>query len=139
MRVFLIIVFFVTVAGGCSKSPSGPSSAEGKWTYTTADSKIKVTFDLVKTASGSLDIQNPAMTVDGTLANASAVITGVSLPDIVSMRINANDMKVTYPYYIFFSACKVSSDFKHIDVAAGEYSFPFGTTISFKNISIVRP
>jgi hypothetical protein len=123
----------------CSKSSSGPSSAEGSWTYTTPDGKMKVTFDLVKTSSGSLDIQNQSLTINGTAYNSEKIITGVALPLITSIRINANDAKAVYPYYILFLNGKVSSDFKKIDVPDGEYTYPWGTTNPLKTISIVRP
>jgi hypothetical protein len=123
----------------CSKSSSGPSTAEGKWTYTTPDSKIVVTFDLVKTSSGSMEIQNQTMKIDGTACESVVQTTGVNLPDIESIRISANDSKVTYPYYIKFLNAKVSSDFKRMDVPSGEYTFPWGTTKTLTSIAIVRP
>ena len=137
--LFLLLVF-----ADCGKSTSGPSTAEGKWTYTTPDSKISITFDLIKSASGSYEIQNQALKIDGTqcmngICESVAEMTGVGLPDIASIRINANDPKATYPYYIKFLNAKVSSDFKRIDVASGEYTFPWGTTKTLAAVAIVRP
>src|SRR5438045_3047780 len=122
---------------GCSKSDSGPSSAEGSWTYTTPDTKVAVTFQLVKTSSGSLGIQNQTYKLSGTSYESAAVITGVALPAIASIKINANDSKITYPYYILFTNIKVSSDFKRMDVTDGEYQTPGGTT-TLKAIAITR-
>ncbi len=142
MQILKTLLFFLAllaVSGGCSKSSSGPSSAEGKWAYTTSDGKIVVTFDLVKTSTGSLDIQNQTMKIDGTAYNAEKQISGVALPLIGSIRINANDAKAVYPYYILFTNGSVSSDFNRINVPDGEYTFPWGTTKTLKAISITRP
>ena len=141
MRILKPLLFcaLLVVAAGCSKTNSGPTSAEGKWTYTTSDGKIMVTFDLVKTSTGSLDIQNQTMKIDGITYNAEKIISGVNLPVIASIRINANDAKAVYPYYIQFNNGSVSSDFKRIEVPDGEYTFPWGTTKTLKTISIVRP
>jgi hypothetical protein len=130
--------FVVVVMMGCTKSDSGPSSAEGSWTYTTPDAKVAVTFQLVKTASGSLAIQNQTYKLSGTSYESAAVISGVALPAIATIKINANDAKLTYPYYILFTNIKVSSDFKRMDVADGEYSTPTATT-SLKAVTITRP
>ena len=134
-----ILVSIIILVTGCSKSASGPTSAEGKWTYTTPDGKMKVDFELIKTASGSLDIQNQAMKVDGTSYNSEKQLAGVSLPTIASIRINVNDAKAVYPYYIQFLNGKVSSDFNRIEVPDGEYSFPWGTTVKLKSVSVTRP
>ena len=140
IRLGLIIVILSTfLIISCSKSSSGPSSAEGKWTYTTSDGKITVDFELVKTSSGSLDVQNQSIKINGALYNAEKEITGVNLPTIASIRINANDSKAVYPYYILFSNGKVSGDFKRIDIPDGEYTFPWGTTVTMKSVAIVRP
>ncbi len=142
MKIFnglVTILACLTLLTGCSKSSSGPSSAEGKWTYTTPDGKIVVTFDLVKTSAGSLDIQNQTMKIDGTTYNAEKQVSGVTLPAIGTMRINANDAKAVYPYYILFTNGSVSSDFKRIDVPDGEDTFPWGITKTLKTVAITRP
>ncbi len=133
------IVSGITFIGSCSKGSSGPSSAEGQWAYTTPDNKIKVTFELVKTSSGSYDIQNQTMSISGISYNSEKIVTGVALPAIASIRINANDAKIVYPYYILFSNGKVSGDFRKIDVPDAEYTFPWGTVNTLKAISIIRP
>ena len=138
LRLVVVVSFFMIVAA-CSKSNSGPSSAEGNWTYTTPDGKIKVNFELVKTSSGSLDVQNQSIRIDGTVYMAEKEITGVSLPDIAKIRINANDAKITYPYYVQLLNGKVSGDFKRIDVPTGSYTFPYPTVVALANISVVRP
>ncbi len=66
----IILASVIILLTGCSKSASGPTSAEGKWTYTTTDGNMQVDFELIKTASGSLDIQNQTMKVKSTLYNS---------------------------------------------------------------------
>ncbi|MBY0433863.1 MAG: hypothetical protein K2U26_07125 [Cyclobacteriaceae bacterium] len=138
MRISTWALILVMFCAACKKE-SGPSSAEGKWAYTTPDGKIAVTFDLVKNSSGSLDIQNPTMVVDGVSGNAVAQLSGVSLPSITSIRISANDAKLVYPYSITFANGKVSGDFKRIDVPAGEYTFPWGSVKTLTAVAIGRP
>lgn len=137
-RVLIWMVLIGTLLAACSKSSSGPTSAEGSWTYTTADSKISVTFQLVKNSSGSLDIQNQTFKLNGTVYESAAVISGVALPAIASIKINANDAKLTYPYYILFTGITVSSDFKKMNVPTGEYQTQSGT-VSLSAVSITRP
>lgn len=141
MRLFCIVVFFALgMLSGCSKeSTPGPSSAEGKWTYTTPDGKITVDFELVKTTAGSVDLQNSAIVVNGTTSGLTAgQITGVSLPDIAMIRINANDATLVYPYSITFSTAKVTSDFNSIVAANVEYTYPWGTLKSLTTVTISR-
>jgi hypothetical protein len=139
MRTSLILFAVVIIVFlGCSKGDSGPTSAEGTWTYTTPDKKVAVTFQLVKTASGSLEIQNQTYKLDGTAYESAAVMSGVSLPSIASIKINANDAKITYPYYILFTGLKVSNDFKRMEVTDGEYQTAGGTT-ALKAAVITRP
>lgn len=85
-KLFIIVISLVGVAGACSKSSSGPTSAEGKWIYTTPDGKITATFELVKASSGSLDVQNQSLKINGSVYISEKEITGVSLPDIASLR-----------------------------------------------------
>ncbi len=142
MRFLLsfICLCLITLCAGCSKSSPAPATAVGQWTYTTTNGKIKVSFELVKTASGSMDIKNPAsITVNGTLGVAVAQISGVSIPDIASIIINANDAALTYPYSITFTSCKFLSDANRIDVSSGNYTYPWGTTNPITSISILRP
>lgn len=134
---FLLAIALLT---NCSSKsdPSGPTSAEGKWTYTTPDGKISVDFDLVKTTSGSLDLQNPAIKVNSTSGAAAGQLTGVSLPDISMIKINANDAVLVYPYSITFSMAKVTGDFKTIVAANVDYTYPWGTTKSLTTVTIFR-
>ena len=137
-RILYLGLVFMLLACGKDEN-SGPTSAEGKWTYSTPDSKIQVTFDLVKTGSGSLDIQNPTIKVNGVSGNAAATITGVNLPTIGEIRVNANDAGLVQPYSITFTNGKVSGDFKKIEVPTGGYTYPWGTTVTLVAVAIVRP
>jgi hypothetical protein len=136
---WIIIASLLLVALACSKDKDpGFTSAEGKWKYTTPDSKIAVTFELVKTPSGGFDITNPTIKIDGTLYNAEKQISGVSLPVIGTIRINANDSKAVYPYNIIFNNGVVSSDFTKIEVPDATYTFPWPTVKALKTIVIER-
>ena len=72
------------------------------------------------------------MKVNGIQYSTEKQIAGVNLPTIASIRFNANDSKAVYPYYIQFLNGKVSSDFKKIEVPDGEYTYPWGTTVTLK-------
>ena len=136
------IVFWLVgalIVFACGKESSGPSSAEGKWAYTTSDGKISVTFELMKSAGGTLELQNPTIKVNGTSGIAAGLMTGVSLPAIGSIRINANDPALTYNYSITFTNGQVSGDFKRIEVPSGSYTYPWGTVVALNAVAIVRP
>lgn len=125
----------------CGKDPVPTpsfSSPDGKWTYKTPDTRIAVDFELVTTSSGSLDILNATIVVNGVLGQAAAQIFDVDLPAVDSIRINANDATLVKPYYIAFSDCNLSTDFNTIMVAEVEYSFPWGTTKHVSGIVITR-
>ena len=135
----IIIASLLLVAWACSKDKDPSfSSAEGKWKYTTPDSKVAVTFELVKTPSSGLDITSPIIKIDGTLYNAEKQISGVSLPVIGTIRINANDSKAVYPYNIIFNNGVVNSDFTKIEVPDATYTFPWPTVKALKSIVIER-
>ncbi|CAN5612914.1 hypothetical protein BH10BAC4_BH10BAC4_24350 [soil metagenome] len=135
---WIVIFGMASCFSACGPGNSGPSSAEGRWTYTTADKKVKVEFELKKNSSNSLDIQNSVLTIEGVTYNSAAQISGVNLPLITFMRVNANDAKAVYSYDIQFAAGTVSNDFNRIDVPNGAYTLAGGTT-ALKNISIGRP
>src|SRR5258708_30444039 len=105
MKKRLILMLLIMV--GCTSKHKDPgfTSAEGKWTYTTPDSKMAVTFELVKSAASALAIQNQTIKIDGTGYFSAAQITGVSLPSIQKIRINANDAVAVFPYNIEFDNC----------------------------------
>jgi len=134
----LCIVLVSAVAfSSCKKDDDGLSSAEGKWTYTTPDGKIKVEFDLVKTTDG-LNVQNPKITVDGTPGETVSIPDKITTPTFPSLKISANDAKLVQPYYILFTTGKISSDFTQIEVSSAEYTFPWGTIKKLSSIMIVR-
>ncbi len=136
-QIRIAILLLVLLACSKDKDP-GFTSAEGKWKYVTSDGKIAVTFELVKIPSGGLDITNPTMKIDGTLYNAEKQISGVNLPVIGTIRINANDSKAVYPYNIIFNNGVVRSDFTKIEVPTGSYTFPWLTVKPLSAVIIER-
>lgn len=133
-------IALLTFYAGCSKNDPAPATADGKWTYTTVDGKMKVTFELVKNSAGSVDIKPDAtMVVNGTSGNAAAQMSGVNLPTIGSIVINANDAALVYPYTITFTSIKFLSDQNRLDVSSGSYTYPNGVSNTFASISITRP
>jgi hypothetical protein len=135
----LLLFILLILAAGCSKHKDpGFTSAEGKWTYATPDAKIAVTFDLVKNSSGGLDIQNQTIKIDGTLYQSVSQITGVILPSIQKIRINANDAKIVYPYNIEFNTGTVSGDFKTITFSTATYTWPYPTVLNLTTVKVTR-
>jgi hypothetical protein len=133
-----ILLVSVLAFSSCKKEEDPkPSSAEGKWTYTTPDGKMKVEFELVKTTDG-LSVQNSKLTVDGTLAQTVTIPDNVATPTFTTLRFSANDAKLIYGYYILFTNGTISSDFSQIQVTSAEYTFPWGTTKKLSAIVIVR-
>lgn len=139
MRKLLIACLAIVVAlGGCGKEDDPTfSSAEGNWIYTTPDAKLTVEFSLKKNDAGWV-ATDQSITVDGTKANAVIQTTALLPPAIGSIRINANDGVVMYPYFVLFEDAEVSSDFKQINVASASYTWPHDKTNSLTNITITR-
>lgn len=134
------VLVILLLAMACSKDTPAPSftSADGVWTYKTPDGSISVDFEL-KTTGGVLGIVNPAsITVSGTQGVAAAVMNGVALPAIGEIRINANDAGLVLPYAITFTTCSVNSTFTQITAADVSYNYPFGTTKTLSNITLLR-
>ena len=138
MKNLLLFIVVITAASGCKPKDPGFSSVEGKWAYSTPDTKIAVTFELMMNSSGALVIQNQTIKVDGTLYQSVSQIAGVIMPSIQRIRINANDAKAVYPYNIEFNNGTVSGDFKTITFSAAAYSWPWGTVLNLTSVSITR-
>jgi len=142
MRTLSIVVCLILAGLTSCKDEDDPAftSAEGKWTYTTPDSKIKIDFEITKNSSGVVNqINGVTLNVDGTAVVPVTITDGVNLPAIASMRFSANDAKLVYPYAITFTQATVSADFTAIAVASAEYTFPWGTTQNLSSITIKRP
>ena len=88
-----LVIICLLVLAGCKDKDPGLTSPEGKWTYTTPDSKIAVTFEVIKTTSGEFDIQNQTMKINGISANAEKEVVGFTSTSITKIRINANDAR----------------------------------------------
>ena len=133
----ILLLALVVLLGSCKDDDAKFSSAEGTWTYTTPDSKIGVEFEL-KQNGAQWDVINPVITVDGTKAEAAVVASEVTPPTIGSIRINANDTKVTYAYFILFSELEVSGDFKEIKGPSATYTWPHDKTNNLTDVTITR-
>jgi VCBS repeat-containing protein len=128
----------IVLLNACKKDDEAKfASAEGNWTYTTSDGKISVDFTLVKSGT-TWNVTNPVIRVDGTAGNAEVISSGVNPPAIQSIRINANDAKLTYDYSIEFDNATVNSDFTQITVPGGTYTWPIDKTNNLANITITR-
>ena len=115
MRIVSVLCLaLIVLLNACSKD-EGPkfASAEGNWTYTTSDGKISVDFTLVKSGT-TWNVTNPAIRVDGTAGNAEVTFTGLTPPTFQSIRINANDTKLVYDYFIEFDNGTVNGDYTQI-------------------------
>jgi hypothetical protein len=136
-----LCICLLALDSGCSKSSPVSAEITGKWTYATTDGKVKVNFEFLKSATGVVTI-NPAatMTVNGVTGNAAAQASGINIPDITSISINANDQVFTYGYYITFNACKYVSGTDRIEAASGTYSAQSNlTATNLTAVSIGRP
>lgn len=133
----ILLVALVALLGSCKDDDPKFSSAEGTWTYTTPDSKIGVEFELKQNGT-QWDVINPLIIVDGTRAEAAVVASNVEPPAIGSIRINANDTKITYAYFILFSELEVSGDFKEIKGPGATYTWPYDKTNNLTDVTITR-
>jgi len=137
--VFIILIFLAT---SCSKDEdNGFTSLIGSWTYTTPDSKIKVTFVIVGGTSGTsdiLEVQNQTIEVDGQEGNAEIQAEGITEKTFGKIRINANDASLTYPFDITFNDLSASDDFSVINVTDATYIWPWPDNNTLSNIQIVR-
>lgn len=139
MRTLSIVsLALALLLSGCNKD-DGPefTSPEGDWTYTTADGKISVDFTVVKSGN-NFDAEAKAMSVDGVSCESIVQAASVTATSIGSIRINANDSKVTYDYVILFTDISISSDFKEMKVPGGSYTWPIDKTNQLKDITISR-
>lgn len=136
--MFLVVALAIA---GCGKDSSDPApthgSVDGVWTYTTPDKAIAVDFEL-KTVDGVLQILNATMKVVNTSGQAAAVLSGVDLPAIAEIRINANDAVIVLPYTITFDICVVGSTFSSISVSNVTYTYPWGQEKTLTNVTIQR-
>lgn len=139
MKNWIILLSLVVVLGSCSKDNDDPglTSAEGTWTYTSPDGKIGVDFEL-KLSGATWSVVNQVIRVEGTAYNAEIEATGIAPPAIASIRINANDSKAVYAYFILISGGEVSEDFKEIRGADVTYTWPHNKTNQQTDVVITR-
>jgi hypothetical protein len=132
----LLLIVGIMAAASCKDDDPKFTSAEGDWTYTTPDGKIGIDFTLVRNGS-TWSVTNESITVDGQKGNAAVQYDNINPPTIGSIRINANDTKLTYPYYILFSGT-VSDDFSEIKGPGATYTWPINKTNQLTDITISR-
>lgn len=132
----LLLIVGIMAAASCKDDDPKFTSAEGDWTYTTPDGKIGIDFTLVKNGS-TWSVTNESITVDGQKGNAAVQYDNINPPTIGSIRINANDAKLTYSYYILFSGT-VSDDFSEIKGPGATYTWPQNKTNQLTDITISR-
>jgi hypothetical protein len=133
-----LILLFCVVIMSCSDKDPAPTELESKWSYTTPDLKMVVTFEVVRKSDDDFDIKNQTLTIDNVLANAEKEVVAFTRTTIEKIRINANDSKVVYPYSIEFKNATISTDFKTITVPFATYTYPWGTTNNLTNITLER-
>jgi hypothetical protein len=135
----LAIAALCLVLLGCGKKDADPlpthTTPDGTWTYSVPGNHMKVEFEL-KTTGTVLEILNTKITLDQQSGMAAGTITGVNLPVVDQIRINANDPVLITNYSITFVICTFSEDYNSIFVADAEYNYPNVGTL--QNISITR-
>ncbi|MEQ8425108.1 MAG: hypothetical protein RIA63_10390 [Cyclobacteriaceae bacterium] len=139
MRKGIVYIILVLLSTSCTKDEdNGFTSLIGSWTYTTPDSKIKVTFDIVGGTSSILAVQNQTIEVEGQEGKAEIQAEGITEKTFGKIRINANDAKLTYPFDITFNDLSASDDFSVINVTDATYIWPWPDNNMLSNIQIVR-
>jgi len=137
-----ILVWTVTLAmlAGCAKDTPAPvfTSPDGTWSYTTPDQKISVDFELKTNSSSVLEILNCTIKVNNVPGAAAGTMTGVSLPDINDIKVNANDAGLVYPFYITFINCTINAGFTQIAATDAEYTYPWGSTNTLTSVTVTR-
>jgi hypothetical protein len=135
----LAIVGLCVVLLGCGKNNTDPlpvhSTPDGTWTYTTPDKAMSVQFDL-KTTGSAVEILNTTIQLYTQSGIAAGQLSGINLPVVDQIRINANDPVIATNYSITFINCTFGEDYNFISVADVEYDYPIPKTL--QSISITR-
>jgi hypothetical protein len=139
MKNRIILLLLVVLMGSCGSKDDDPgfTSAAGAWTYNTPDGKIGVDFELKENGS-TWSVVNQVIRVEGETYKAEVQATGIVPPDIGSIRINANDSKAVYAFFILFTNATVSGDFKEIRVPDVTYTWPHNKTNQLTDAIITR-
>jgi hypothetical protein len=139
MKNWILLLSIVVLTGSCGDKDEDPgfTSAEGTWTYDTPDGKVGVDFEL-KLNGSVWSVTNQVIRVNGEAFNAEVQANGIAPPDIGSIRINANDSKAVYAYFILFPNGEVSDDFKEIRVPDVTYTWPHNKTNQLTDVIIKR-
>jgi hypothetical protein len=137
MKKWISLMSLVVLLGSCGKDDPGFTSAAGTWTYTTPDGKIGIDFEL-KQDGTTWSVINEVIHVDGTTYKAAVQASGINPPAIGSIRINANDSKAIYAYFLLTTGGEVSGDFKEIKVPGVTYTWPHNQTNQLTDIVVSR-
>lgn len=133
----LILLIFVVIMS-CSDKDPAPATLESKWSYTTPDLKMVVTFEMVRMSDDVYDIKNQTIMIDKVVVNSEKEVIGFTSKAFEKIRINANDSKAVYPYNIEFKNGTINTDLKTMSVPFATYTYPWGTTNNLTNITIER-
>ncbi len=140
MRISFILLALLLFR--CGSDDPGFTSAVGDWTYTTPGGEIVVEFSLAGGDTEVLEVKDPKILVliDGALkeGKAESQMVNVNLPSIESLRVNANDVDLVFPYNVRFENLTVGGDFTKIQVTDASFTYPWGTINILENIEIVR-
>jgi hypothetical protein len=138
MRTISILsLALIVLLNSCKDDDPKFASAEGDWTYTTSDGKLSVDFTLAKDGA-TWSVKNQVIRVEGVQGVAAVQSDGINPPSIQYIRINANDVKLTYAYDITFTNATVDGDFTHISVPDATYTWPHDKTNTISDITITR-
>ncbi|HMJ68875.1 MAG TPA: hypothetical protein VK508_08270 [Cyclobacteriaceae bacterium] len=137
MKRWICLLSLVVLMGSCGKDDPGFTSAAGTWTYTTPDGKIGVDFEL-KQDGTTWTVINQVIRVEGTTYKAEVMASGINPPAIGSIRINANDAKAVYAFFLLLSGATVSGDFKEIKVPDATYTWPHDKANQLTDVVVSR-
>lgn len=94
-------------------------------------------FELKKNGT-TWSVINEVIRVEGETFNAALTASGIEPPAIGSIRINANDTKAIYAYFILLSGGEVSGDFKEIRVPDATYTWPHNKINQLEDVVVTR-
>lgn len=131
--------FLASAILACNKEQEvGFDSVTGRWTYTTPDGKVMVTFDMQESVNGEVTVANLEYALDSTVYNSVQQVSGVDLPVIEKIRFNLNDAQAVYLYYIEFAQCTVGPEFDVITADSASYVYPWNDLHMLQSVQILR-
>lgn len=139
MKLIAVLSLALVVLLGSCKKDDDPkfTSAEGDWTYTTPDGHLVVDFT-IKTDGSNWFISKQSISLDGVTGNAEVDITSFTPPTFGYIRINANDSKLVYAYYVSFLESTVNHDFTSMEASTAAWTYPYNNVNSATKVVIKR-